>query len=168
MPEEALPLPDPAAENSAGTAQIGTPFKAGQSGNPGGRPRGLARKVREVLGDDDGETLARFWAACLTGVLTTYETVTDADGKTSTRAVTTIVDVKDRLAASKLLSERGWGKPPQFAPIEDEDPLDLSERRSAEVAASLDARMDELAERRRAKDEADAARERPDEAAPDA
>jgi hypothetical protein len=31
----------------------------GQSGNPGGRPRGLARRVRELVGDD-GELILQF------------------------------------------------------------------------------------------------------------
>jgi hypothetical protein len=103
----------------------GRPFEKGRSGNPGGRPKGLARQVRELLGDD-GEVIARFWAAIM------------ADEK---------AHVRDRLVASRLLAERGWGKPPQFAPIEDDDPLDLANR-EAEIVASLDARLDELAARR--------------------
>jgi hypothetical protein len=38
----------------------------------------------------------------------------------------------DRLEASRLLADRGWGKAPAFAPVEDKDPLDLS---AAEQAA---------------------------------
>jgi hypothetical protein len=38
----------------------------------------------------------------------------------------------DRLAASRLLADRGWGKAPAFAPVEDKDPLDLN---AAEQAA---------------------------------
>lgn len=45
--------------------------------------------------------------------------------------------------------ERGWGKPPMYAPIEDDDPLDLANREAEEVAASFDTRMDELAARRK-------------------
>jgi hypothetical protein len=32
----------------------------------------------------------------------------------------------DRLEASKLLADRGWGKAPTYAAIEEEDPLDLA------------------------------------------
>jgi hypothetical protein len=32
----------------------------------------------------------------------------------------------DRLEASRLLADRGWGKPPTYAAIEEADPLDLA------------------------------------------
>ena len=32
----------------------------------------------------------------------------------------------DRLEASKLLADRGWGKAPTYAAIEEADPLDLA------------------------------------------
>jgi hypothetical protein len=39
----------------------------------------------------------------------------------------------DRLEASKLLADRGWGKAPTYAAIEEEDPLDLANlKRAAE------------------------------------
>jgi hypothetical protein len=38
----------------------------------------------------------------------------------------------DRLEASRLLADRGWGKAPAYAAIEEADPLDLA---SAEQAA---------------------------------
>ena len=41
------------AENSDGTVRrIGRPFEPGQSGNPGGRPKGLAKAVRDASGGD--------------------------------------------------------------------------------------------------------------------
>jgi hypothetical protein len=55
------------AENSVETASprvIGRPFAAGVSGNPGGRPKGLARYVRELVGDD-GRRVADFMLAVL-------------------------------------------------------------------------------------------------------
>jgi hypothetical protein len=68
----------------------GNGFVPGQSGNPGGRPKGLQRRVREEFGND-GDGLVAF----LAGV------VTDADAKTT-----------DRLEAARILLERGWGKAP--------------------------------------------------------
>lgn len=67
----------------------GNGFRPGMSGNPGGRPRGLARMTREKLGDD-GDVLVDFWI----GVM----------GDSG-------VKLQDRLTASKLLAERGWGRP---------------------------------------------------------
>jgi hypothetical protein len=37
--------------------------------------------------------------------------------------------MSERLEASRLLADRGWGKAADFKPIEDEDPLGLSEAR---------------------------------------
>lgn len=147
-----------------GEPGAGKPFEKGKSGNPGGRPKGLARKVRETLGDDDGAALAGFWSAVLSGELRTVRTKveTAADGQTTTRQETVYeeIAVSDRIAVSKLLAERGWGKPPQFVPIDDVDPLGFSEREQDELAESLDVRLDELA-RKREEREARAASETP-------
>jgi hypothetical protein len=37
----------------------------------------------------------------------------------------------DRLEASRLLAERGWGKAPAYAAIEEGDPLDLADAEKA-------------------------------------
>lgn len=37
----------------------GPGFQPGQSGNPGGRPKGLSRRVRELVGDD-GHAIVEF------------------------------------------------------------------------------------------------------------
>jgi hypothetical protein len=87
----------------------GKGFMPGESGNPGGRPRGLARSTRELVGDD-GMALAELW----------WSIAQDPMQRTS-----------DRLEASRLLADRGWGKAAVFAPQEG-DPLDLS---AAEAAA---------------------------------
>jgi hypothetical protein len=94
--------------NGGATGGItGKGFMAGRSGNPGGRPKGLAKATRELVGED-GMPLVRFWLGI----------VGDEGARTA-----------DRLEASRLLADR---KAPAFAPVEDKDPLDLS---AAEQAA---------------------------------
>lgn len=93
------------AENSINSAPRGRPFPKGLSGNPGGRPLGLRTAVRELVGEDRG-AIAAFWARVM---------VDDSAG------------LSDRLEASKLLAERGWGKPVQA--------IDLGDQ-AAEAAAS--------------------------------
>ena len=75
----------------------------GVSGNPGGRPQSLAKATRSLVGED-GHKLAEFW-------LSIMEDPMRRD--------------RDRLEASKLLADRGWGKAPTFEPLEG-DPLDLA------------------------------------------
>ena len=60
----------------------------GVSGNPGGRPKGLSRRVREVVGDD-GHAIADFMFRVLSN-----ETERTAD----------------RMEAAKWLADRGFGK----------------------------------------------------------
>jgi hypothetical protein len=74
--------------------------------------------------------LARFWASI----------VGDQKAK-----------LEHRLQAADRLADRGWGKPAQYAPIEDADPLDLTQQGVTDMAAQFDTRIDELAERRTAR-----------------
>src|SRR5262245_45961294 len=94
------------AENStrtAGTRPVGRPFvKGAPSPNPGGRPKGLAKATRELVGED-GVRLAELWWAI----------AQDPMQRTS-----------DRLEASRLLADRGWAKAALFA---EADPLDREE-----------------------------------------
>jgi hypothetical protein len=81
----------------------------GVSGNPGGRPKGLARAARELVGED-GMALVQLW----------WDIARDETRRDS-----------DQLEASRLLAERGWGKTPTFAAIEEGDPLDLADAEKA-------------------------------------
>ena len=110
---------NPEKRNGAGQ------FAPGVSGNPGGRPKGIAAKARELCGDE-GEKLILFW----------LKTMTSAKQP-----------MQSRLKASELLAERGYGKAPSFVPIGEEDPLGLKE----DIDRGIDSIMDELAVRRQVK-----------------
>lgn len=63
-------------------------FKPGQSGNPGGRPKGLSRRVRELVGDD-GHEIAEFM----------FSVMADERARNA-----------DRIDAAKWLADRGFGR----------------------------------------------------------
>jgi Family of unknown function (DUF5681) len=70
----------------------------GVSGNPGGRPKGqaaLSKSARKLVGED-GEALIQIW----------WSIANDPMRRDS-----------DRLRASELLAERGWGKAANFEPL---------------------------------------------------
>lgn len=71
-------------------------FKPGQSGNPGGRPKGLAAKAREAT--NDGQLLIQFWLDVVAGKI---------KGATGS----------DKMRASALLAERGWGRPEEYVEV---------------------------------------------------
>jgi Family of unknown function (DUF5681) len=83
----------------------GKGFRPGQSGNPGGRPKGLAKATRELVGED-GMALVELWLEI---------------------AMDPLCRAADRLRASELLADRGWGKAPAFQPIEVDNPLGLAD-----------------------------------------
>ncbi len=83
-----------AVQNNRGTTAggvTGRGFAPGTSGNPGGRPKGLTRRVRELVGDD-GTAIAEFM----------YSVMADEGSRTA-----------DRLEAARWLADRGFGRPPQ-------------------------------------------------------
>jgi hypothetical protein len=82
----------------------GKGFQPGRSGNPGGRPQSLAKATRALVGED-GMALAQLW----------WDIARDETRRDS-----------DRLEASRLLADRGWGRAPTYAAIEEADPLDLA------------------------------------------
>jgi len=70
----------------------GKGWQPGVSGNPGGRPKGLARFIRDQT--MDGEELATFMLEIF-------------------RGETSEADLRDRIAAATWLADRGFGKPVQ-------------------------------------------------------
>jgi hypothetical protein len=89
----------------------GRGFRPGRSGNPGGRPKGqaaLSKSARNLVGED-GEALIQLW----------WDIARDPMRRDA-----------DRLRASELLAERGWGKAPAFEPVEG-DALGLEDAEAA-------------------------------------
>jgi hypothetical protein len=60
----------------------------GSTANPGGKPKGLASRVREAT--SDGETLVTFFQGILGGTIK--------------------CNARDRIEAAKWLADRGWGR----------------------------------------------------------
>jgi hypothetical protein len=93
-----------APQNSDGSGR----WPKGVSGNPGGRPKGLARATRNLVGED-GEALIQIW----------WSIANDPMRRDA-----------DRLRASELLADRGWGKAPALEPLEG-DPFDFEDAEQA-------------------------------------
>ena len=127
---EAVAKAQPENRNDAGR------FVPGQSGNPGGRPKGLAAAVRELAPAED---LVKWYTA-----IWLRDKATLLKLGVPLKSVT----LAERNKAGEWLTERGYGKAPTHAPIEGENPLELDS-----IARRIAAVVDELAARR----EADAA-----------
>ena len=116
------------AENSVETASprvIGRPFAPGMSGNPGGRPKGLARYVRELVGDD-GRRVADFMLAVL------------EDEREPTLV---------RMEAGRWLADRGFGRshvPIVVRPPEQEETIIIESPIFSMIAAAKEAQDREL------------------------
>ena len=116
----------PQDRNGAGRKRVNGRFAPGSSGNPGGRPKGLAARVREQMPEEE---LVAAQIKVAKGLKVAGQKPT----------------IRDMLQAREWLTERGWGKAAAFAPIEGENPLELSD-----IDRSVAAVVDELAARREA------------------
>jgi len=88
MPDQRNPSP----------AQLAARFKPGQpSANPGGRPKGIERQIRDLLKDD--------WhaIACAMRDIALGRLPPGITGETT-------VKIKDRIDAANWCYDRGWGK----------------------------------------------------------
>lgn len=122
-----------------GRIQNLNPWQPGQSGNPGGRPKGLAAHVRAVAPPDK---LAKFYMAVF--LAGSDETLLD-DELRAILGPDCKVTLGDRLKAGEWLSDHGYGKAPSHAPVEGENPLELDG-----VDRTIGAVVDELAALREA------------------
>ena len=92
----------------------GRGFQPGQSGNPGGRPKGLSRRVRELVGDD-GYAIAEFMLKMMND-----ETARNAD----------------RIEAAKWLADRAFGRSVQAVDIDvNQHSLDISDFSTEDLRA---------------------------------
>ncbi len=91
------------SERTAADNLVPHRFRKGKSGNPNGRPKGVAARVRELAGGDPDRFL---------------NVVIGIAEDPKARAA-------DRLRACEMLLDRGWGKAPAFVPVEEADPLEL-------------------------------------------
>jgi hypothetical protein len=77
----------------------GRPWLPGQSGNPGGRPKGLAVLSQAIVAQtEDGRELVQWYLGIFRG-----------EGKPLGKKPTEA----QRFEAAAWLTERGWGRPPQ-------------------------------------------------------
>lgn len=89
------------AQNSKRTAVPGRPFKKGQSGNPGGRPKGLGEEIRKRLGES-GKKL-----------VDAHEAIAFANAEWLAAHDYEVPSNLERQKSLDWLADRGWGKAPQ-------------------------------------------------------
>ena len=109
-----------AVENNEDTARAGgvtgCGFPPGQSGNPGGRPKGLARRVRELVGSDGAQIAAFF-----------YNVMMDP-----------VARLADRMEAARWLADRGFGKAAPLVDLDAADPTRVEVERKRSPARFLE------------------------------
>jgi hypothetical protein len=108
----------------------GRGFRPGQSGNPGGRPKGLAEEVRAQIGERD---LVMAMVLILRGTPEQRRKFFGDSVKVST---------KDRLEAADWLGIRGHGKPKDTLAIEDAIPVLVVDELKPEDVSHLKSERD--------------------------
>ena len=101
---------EPQRKNSQKQRGPGKPFRPGQSGNPGGRPKGFAALVRERT--EEGLPLVEFALRVQQGL--------EVDPGAAETVKERVEIARLRLDAGKWLADRGWGNAPQ--PVEHSSP----------------------------------------------
>jgi predicted nucleic acid-binding Zn ribbon protein len=118
------------AQNSGGTPRVrGRPFRPGQSGNPGGRPKGLVETIRAST--QDGQELVQFMLQLFRGEMKGAR-------------------MRDRMEAATWLCDRGFGKPAQAIEALHEQKVAVLDLRSM-----TDDQLDALATHLKAMEEAE-------------